>query len=265
MIGRVGANLKGIDLKTGADELRRALVKGTVEDLAKPASCDLPSTTPRKTSIDVGRIAIGAELAHKLRAGIGDCITIMVPFSSGATDAPVSYQFKVTGIFRMGFNEYDTRLAYVSIADALRLANVRRLVSGVELRFSDPMAALTRQPGRPAPAGQPAPPGRLEGAERKPVPRAAAAEGLHRAHPGDHRRGRRVQHRRVADDDRAVEGARGRDPEVDGRVVDDGRAHLPDRRNDRGPDRHRPRASATACSSACWRASTAIRWIRRCT
>jgi lipoprotein-releasing system permease protein len=143
MIGRIGANLKGIDLKTGADELRRALLEGTVEDLAKPASCALPSTTPRKTSIDVGRIAIGAELAHKLRAGIGDCITIMVPFSSGATDAPVSYQFKVTGIFRMGFNEYDTRLAYVSIADALRLASVRRLVSGVELRFADPMAALT--------------------------------------------------------------------------------------------------------------------------
>ena len=67
----------------------------------------------------------------------------MVPFSSGATDAPVSYQFKVTGIFRMGFNEYDTRLAYVSIADAQRLANVRRLVSGVELRFADPMLALT--------------------------------------------------------------------------------------------------------------------------
>ena len=47
------------------------------------------------------------------------------------------------GIFRMGFNEYDTRLAYVSIADAQRLANVRRLVSGVELRFADPMLALS--------------------------------------------------------------------------------------------------------------------------
>jgi lipoprotein-releasing system permease protein len=143
MIGRVGANLKGIDLKTGADELRHALVKGTVEDLAKPASCALPATTPRKTTTDVGRIAIGAELAHKLRVGMGDCISVMVPFSSGATDAPVSYQFKISGIFRMGFNEYDTRLAYVSIPDALRLANVRRLVSGVELRFADPMEALT--------------------------------------------------------------------------------------------------------------------------
>jgi len=143
MIGRVGANLKGIDLKQGADELRHALEVGTVEDLDRPASCPLPAGTPRKTTTDVGRIAIGAELAHKLHAHIGDCIPIMVPFSSGATDAPVSYSFKVTGIFRMGFNEYDTRLAYVSIADAQRLANVRRLVSGVELRFADPMLALT--------------------------------------------------------------------------------------------------------------------------
>ena len=143
MIGRVGANLKGIDLRQGADDLRRALQKGKVEDLEKPARCTVPGATPPRTTTDVGRIAVGAELARKLRVSIGDCIPIMVPFSSGATDMPVSYLFEVTGIFRMGFNEYDTRLAYVSIADAQRLANVRRLVSGVELRFEDPMAALT--------------------------------------------------------------------------------------------------------------------------
>jgi lipoprotein-releasing system permease protein len=143
MIGRVGANLKGIDLKQGADELRQSLVQGAVEDLERPAACALPGTSPPRAATEVGRIAIGAELARKLRVGVGDCLSIMVPFSSGATDAPVSYQFKVAGIFRMGFNEYDTRLAYVSIADAQRLANVRRLVSGVELRFADPMMALS--------------------------------------------------------------------------------------------------------------------------
>jgi lipoprotein-releasing system permease protein len=145
MIGRVGANLKGIDLRQGADELREALKNGSgsVEDLERPASCTSPPTaTPPTATTDVGRIAIGAELARKLHVQVGDCIPIMVPFSSGAADAPVSYQFKVTGIFRMGFNEYDTRLAYVSISDAQRLANVRRLVSGVELRFADPMLAL---------------------------------------------------------------------------------------------------------------------------
>jgi lipoprotein-releasing system permease protein len=155
MIGRVGANLKGIDLKQGADELREALVAGTVEDLEKPAACALPGTDPPRAATDVGRIAIGTELARKLRLNLGDCISIMVPFSSGATDAPVSYQFKVTGIFRLGFNEYDTRLAYVSIADAQRLANVRRLVSGVELRFADPMMALTASKDVQARLGSP--------------------------------------------------------------------------------------------------------------
>jgi len=145
MIGRVGANLKGIDLQRGADDLRRALVQGTVEDLARPARCPSSEsgTTPGKTTTDVGRIAIGSELARRLHVGVGDCVPIMVPFSSGATDAPVSYMFQVVGIFRMGFNEYDTRIGYASIADAQRLASVRRLVSGVELRFADPMRALS--------------------------------------------------------------------------------------------------------------------------
>jgi lipoprotein-releasing system permease protein len=142
MIGRVGANLKGIDLQHGADDLRHALVEGRVEDLAAPASCALGAGTPRKTSVDVGRVAIGAELAHRLRVGVGDCVSIMVPFSSAPGEPPTAYPFKVVALFRMGFNEYDTRLVYVSIADAQRLASSRRLVSGVELRFSDPIMAL---------------------------------------------------------------------------------------------------------------------------
>jgi lipoprotein-releasing system permease protein len=146
MIGRVGANLKGIDIQQGADDLRRSLIAGSVEALEQPASCTLPSGTPRKTTDNVGRIALGAELAHHLHVALGDCVSIMIPFSSGVGEAPISYLFKVVGLFRMGFNEYDTRLAYISIMDAHRLANARRLVSGVELRFSDPMMALSAAP-----------------------------------------------------------------------------------------------------------------------
>jgi lipoprotein-releasing system permease protein len=142
MIGRIGANLKGIDLTSGADDLRRALVAGRVEDLAAPASCPLPGGGPTATTRDVGRIALGTELSHKLRVDVGDCISIMVPFSAAVGEPPTSFRFKVVGLFRMGFNEYDTRLAYVSIPDAQRLANARRLVSGVELRFRDPLMAL---------------------------------------------------------------------------------------------------------------------------
>jgi lipoprotein-releasing system permease protein len=146
MIGRFGANLKGIDVERGADDLRRSLVAGSVDALEQPATCALPPGTPRRTTDDVGRIALGAELAHHLHVAVGDCVSIMIPFSSGVGEAPIAYLFKVVGVFRMGFNEYDTRLAYMSIADAHRLANARRLVSGVELRFRDPMMALGAAP-----------------------------------------------------------------------------------------------------------------------
>jgi hypothetical protein len=81
MIGRVGANLKGIDIQQGADDLRRSLIAGSVEALEQPASCALPSGTPRKTTEQVGRLALGAELAHHLHVGVGDCVSIMIPFS----------------------------------------------------------------------------------------------------------------------------------------------------------------------------------------
>jgi lipoprotein-releasing system permease protein len=142
MIGRIGANLKGIDLTSGADDLRRALVAGHVEDLAVPATCPLPEGSGKAAAPDVGRIALGTELAHKLHVDLGECVSIMVPFSAAVGEPPTSFRFKVVGLFRMGFNEYDTRLAYVSIADAQRLASARRLVSGVELRFQDPLMAL---------------------------------------------------------------------------------------------------------------------------
>lgn len=139
MVGRIGANLKGVDLGEGADDLRHALVEGSVEDLARPATCAGASK-----ATDVGRIVLGVELAHKLHLSVGQCVSIMVPFTDAGAAAPPSFQFKVVGLFRMGFNEYDTRLAYVSLADARKIANARGSVFGVELRFADPMMALTK-------------------------------------------------------------------------------------------------------------------------
>jgi ABC-type lipoprotein release transport system permease subunit len=59
MVGRIGANLKGVDLREGADDLRRSLIEGRVDDLERPASCPLPAGTARKTTEDVGRIVLG--------------------------------------------------------------------------------------------------------------------------------------------------------------------------------------------------------------
>src|SRR5262249_46791598 len=142
MVGRIGANLKGVDPREGADDLRRSLIEGRVDDLERPASCPLPPGTPRKTTDDVGRSIPGYQIAHRLHATVGSCVSIMVPFSQGDAATPPSFLFKVVGLFRMGFNEYDTRLAYVSLGDARKIATARGSVFGVELRFKDPMTAL---------------------------------------------------------------------------------------------------------------------------
>ncbi|HXU82148.1 MAG TPA: FtsX-like permease family protein [Polyangia bacterium] len=139
MVGRVGANLKGIEMADGAPELRRSVVAGQVDDLAKPASCgDGDATTP-------GRMFIGTELARRARVKLGDCVPLLVPFASEGVGAPAPFRFKIVGIFQMGFNEYDSRLAFVNLDDARRLANARQSVFGVELRFRDPMLALSSQ------------------------------------------------------------------------------------------------------------------------
>jgi lipoprotein-releasing system permease protein len=137
MIGRVGANLKGVDMQAGgAPELKRAQVAGSVEDLGKPASCPSNPTA--------GRIVLGAELARKTRASVGECVQVLVPFSRNGevNDAPEPFAFKVVAIFQMGFQEYDARLAFINIEDARRLANARESVFGVELRFRDPLMAI---------------------------------------------------------------------------------------------------------------------------
>jgi lipoprotein-releasing system permease protein len=139
MVGKVGANLKGVDLSTGAPELKPALVAGSVEALGKPASC--PTADPGGRT---GRILLGAELARKLRAKVGDCVSVLVPFSfSDDEGALPSFAFQVAGLFHFGFNEYDARLAYVSLPDAEWVSSARGTVIGVELRFADPMRALS--------------------------------------------------------------------------------------------------------------------------
>jgi lipoprotein-releasing system permease protein len=172
MIGKVGATLKGIDLDNPGTELGPALIAGKLGDLARPAHCSVgprwaakdagaaakaeaapaggdraPGDAARRGGDDdaefVGRIVLGAELAHRIHAEVGDCITVVVPFAGREVDAqPISFPFQVVGLFRLGFHEYDTRLAYVGMADARKIGEARPMMFGVELRFADPKRAL---------------------------------------------------------------------------------------------------------------------------
>jgi len=141
MIGKIGANLKGVDVSEGVPELRHAMTAGSVDDLNKPATCPAVESPVGHKDM-VGRLILGADLAHRVHATVGDCIQVLVPFSGGFESTPSAYIFRVVGISSFGFQEYDARLAFIPIEDAKRLGNARQSIFGVEMRFTDPMVAL---------------------------------------------------------------------------------------------------------------------------
>jgi lipoprotein-releasing system permease protein len=89
-------------------------------------------------------IIMGKELAHKLKAKLGDTVTVVVPLSNidfdtwrAKTSAPRTRKFTVTGIFYSGFDEYDRRLMYASLTEVEELQGRGDQVMGVELKVRD--------------------------------------------------------------------------------------------------------------------------------
>ena len=129
-----GVAIKGIDPKLvgGVLDLEKHMQEGSVASLAADPQPGVPPP-----------IIMGKELAHKLKAKMGDDVTVVVPLSNidfdtwRAKSAPRTRKFRVTGIFYSGFDEYDRRLMYTSLADTQELVGRGDQVMGVELKVKD--------------------------------------------------------------------------------------------------------------------------------
>jgi len=148
-----GVAIKGIDPKLvrGVLDLEKHMTEGSVDTLAAEPK---PGVLPP--------IIMGKELAHKLKAKVGDDVTVVVPLSNidfdtwrATSSAPRTRKFRVTGIFYSGFDEYDRRLMYTALHDTQELVGRGDQVMGVELkvrdvdRASDIAAKLERALGGP--------------------------------------------------------------------------------------------------------------------
>jgi lipoprotein-releasing system permease protein len=88
-----------------------------------------------------GGIILGAALAEKLRVSVGDRLTLVAAQPTGEPGgvAPELRSYTIRGLFSVGMYEYDSALALVSIEDAQDLFKVGNAVSGIRLRFEDPL------------------------------------------------------------------------------------------------------------------------------
>ncbi|MBV8757581.1 MAG: ABC transporter permease [Deltaproteobacteria bacterium] len=130
-----GVAIKGVDpqLVSGVLDLDQHMIEGKVSALEQdPGPGELPP------------IIMGKELAHKLKAKMGDEVTVVVPLSNidwdswrASASAPRTKKFRIAGIFYSGFDEYDRRLMYTSLRDSQDLDGRGDQVMGVEMKVRD--------------------------------------------------------------------------------------------------------------------------------
>jgi lipoprotein-releasing system permease protein len=94
-------------------------------------------------------IVVGYALASRLNVALGDRVRVISPlagldtsFFRAAPRTPRSREFRVIGIFRAGFDEYDTHLVFVDLYEAEAFFERGDSVDGVEIRLHD----LTQAP-----------------------------------------------------------------------------------------------------------------------
>ncbi len=88
-------------------------------------------------------IILGIDLAKSMNVSAGEKVSLNLVegISTPLGIFPRTKEFKVTGIFRAGMNEYDRNLVFINISDAQRLMRMKEFVSGIRLSLTDIYAA----------------------------------------------------------------------------------------------------------------------------
>jgi lipoprotein-releasing system permease protein len=134
--------VNGQGLLANGGAVRGTLVRGIVPELegrvAELATKTFAGALSALTPGEFG-IVLGADLARALRVFPGDRVTLIAPqgLVTPAGVIPRLKQFKVVGVFEVGFFEYDNGLALIHLQDAQRLYQLGEDVSGVRLKLDD--------------------------------------------------------------------------------------------------------------------------------
>ncbi|MCA9526643.1 MAG: ABC transporter permease [Myxococcales bacterium] len=133
--GTAGAVVKGIVPERAQNVLALPdyLEEGRLADL------------PGRGADGLDRIILGAELARSLGVSKGDAVTLVSPLRSGEYNegpaSPRTRAFRVAGVFRAGFHEYDARLAYMELSAAQDFFGTGDTVMGIEVAVHEPLMA----------------------------------------------------------------------------------------------------------------------------
>jgi len=136
-----GAILKGVlpKYEEQVSELLQTVKFGSAEEL-EPAHDQTSQITNQKSQIaQMPPIILGQDMADELGATLGSVVLVtspqgeLTPFGL----VPKYVRFRVAGIFKSGFYDYDTGWAFIRLADAQRLFGLGDVISVIEFKVDD--------------------------------------------------------------------------------------------------------------------------------
>lgn len=133
-----GALVKGVipEYENRVSELLKSIKFGSAAALEPCADKDEACTSGKS----IPPIVLGKDLAETIGATVGSTIMIISPQGelSPIGMMPKYQQFKVTGIFRSGFYNYDSAWAFIRLSDAQRLFSLPdTVISVIEFKIDD--------------------------------------------------------------------------------------------------------------------------------
>ena len=131
-------------------------------------------------------IVIGKDLAETIGAAVGDTVVVTSPQGelTPLGMVPKYQRFRVAGIFKSGFYQYDSSYGFMRLADAQRLFSEPDLISAISFKVDDLYRADADWAGDRGGRGAGVSDDQLDGAESRAVSRAEAGAGGDVHHPG---------------------------------------------------------------------------------
>jgi lipoprotein-releasing system permease protein len=97
-----------------------------------PGAAEKPEVLPA--------IVVGRELGRSLKVYVGDRVNVVSPLGGDLGPQgpmPKSRPFRIGGIFYSGMYEYDSKFAYIDLAEAQKFFNLKDTATGLELKVKD--------------------------------------------------------------------------------------------------------------------------------
>ena len=139
-----GALLKGIvpESESKVSDLLKAIQQGSYEPLSpspKTADSEAEQHPNAASTMAYPPIVIGKDLADRIGATVGTVIQAISPQGelTPVGIVPKYQQFKVVGIFKSGFYDYDSSWAFIRLQDAQQLFGLGDIATVIELKIDD--------------------------------------------------------------------------------------------------------------------------------